>query len=110
MAKQLQQWLETEVQPFRDKSVAWLSQLSLFPRPYAPDVCGRELLFRSRGWNHHLSTDGAAGRVHRAAQGQGLLSRGRLARSSFDAPSLVIGIFMTFFDVHVNRMGERNHE
>jgi phosphatidylserine decarboxylase len=106
MAKTLHEWIDTDVQPFRDRSVSWLSQHHFFRDPMRPTYSDPGCFFSP--------ADGVIlyQQIVRADQddcileikGKGYSLKDALRDSSYDAPSLVIGIFMTFFDVHINRI------
>jgi phosphatidylserine decarboxylase len=102
--KSLHDWINTDVKEVRDKPLTWLSHQYFFrdpPRPLYSDpslflspadgvilyqriVDPDEPIVELKGLNYSL--------------------REALRNPSFAKRSLVIGIFMTFFDVHVNRM------
>ena len=104
MAKTLEQWLESEVHPYRRKSVAWLSQFHFFRDPIRPSYSDMSYFFSP--------ADGVIlyQRVVKPEEpiveikGRAYTLRDALRDPDFAEPSLVIGIFMTFFDVHVNRI------
>jgi phosphatidylserine decarboxylase len=104
MAKELMEWLETDVRPFRDKSVAWLSQYHFFRDPIRPTYSHADCLFSPADgviiYQGTVRPDEAIVQI----KGRPYSLRDALRDPHFDSPSLVIGIFMTFFDVHVNRI------
>src|SRR5262245_11380169 len=104
MAKTLHEWLDTDVQPFRDKPVAWLSQHHFFRDPMRPTYSDPGCFFSpADGIILYQRTVGANNCLVEI-KGKGYSVQDALRDSSYNAPSLVIGIFMTFFDVHVNRV------
>lgn len=100
----LGEWVEAEVRRYQDKPLSWLSATHFFRDParprytdpsyffspadgvilYQEAVHPRETLFDIKGRSYSLCD--------------------ALGDHSYDRPSLVIGIFMTFYDVHVNRV------
>jgi len=104
MAKTMQEWLETEVQPYRDKSVAWISQFHFFRDPIRPSYSDLRLFFSPADgillYQREVRPDQAIVTI----KGRDYTLCEALRDPGFSAPSLVIGIFMTFFDVHVNRI------
>ncbi len=104
MARKLQDWLEAEVQPFRDKPVSWLSQFHFFRDPIRPTYCDPSYFFSPADgvivYQRTVRPDEAIVEL----KGRPYSLRDAMRDPSYDATSLVIGIFMTFFDVHVNRI------
>lgn len=104
MAKTLQEWLTEDVEEVRHKPMRWLSEQYFFRDParplysdpafffapadgvvlYAKQVEPDEQIIDIKGKNYSLQT--------------------ALRDEGYDKTSLVIGIFMTFYDVHVNRV------
>jgi len=107
MSKTLKDWIEQDVAPVRDKPVSWLSQHYFFRDPSRPLVSDSSYFF--------APADGIILYQKVVEPGDPLLEiKGRLYSlrdairdNDYDKPSLVIGIFMTFFDVHVNRIPYR---
>ena len=104
MSKTLHDWLETDVEQYQDKSVAWLSQFHFFRDPIRPT-------YSDLGW-FFSPADGIIIYQRRVRPNEAIVElkgktyslRDALRDQHFQAESLVIGIFMTFFDVHVNRI------
>lgn len=104
MAKTLQEWLTEDVEKVRHKPMRWLSEQYFFRDParplfsdpsfffapadgvvvYAKQVEPDEKIIDIKGKNYSLQT--------------------ALRDENYDKQSLVIGIFMTFYDVHINRV------
>jgi len=104
MAKSLQDWVESDVEQFRDKSVAWLSQFHFFRDPIRPTYSDLSYFFAPADgiilYQSTVRPDEAIVKI----KGRAYTLRDALRDSEYNQPSLVIGIFMTFFDVHVNRI------
>src|ERR1700746_2279734 len=104
MAKKLEEWIETDVRPFQDKSVAWLSQFHFFRDPIRPTYSDLSYFFSP--------ADGIILYQRRLLPDQGLVEikgrsyslRDAIRDPAYEHESLVMGIFMTFFDVHTNRV------
>ena len=104
MAKPLDEWVRTEVQPHRDRSLSWLSQHHFFRDPARPTYSDTSYFF--------APADGVILYQVVAAPDQPIIDiksrayslRDAMRDPGFDETCLVIGIFMTFFDVHVNRV------
>ncbi len=104
MAKNLEEWIETEVRASRDKSVAWLSQFHFFRDPIRPTYSDLSYFFSPADgviiYQETVQPDEAIVEI----KGKAYSLREALRDPHYQAPSLVIGIFMTFLDVHVNRI------
>jgi phosphatidylserine decarboxylase len=104
MSKKIQDWLENDVQPYREKSISWISQFHFFRDPIRPTYSDLNYFFSP--------ADGIILYQRRLHPDQGLVEikgrayslRDAMRDPSYEAESLVIGIFMTFFDVHTNRL------
>lgn len=104
MAKTLHQWLEEDVEPFQDKSVAWLSQFHFFRDPIRPTYSDLSYFFAPADgiilYQEQVRPEQPIVKI----KGKTYSLRDALRDSEFSQECLVIGIFMTFFDVHVNRV------
>ena len=105
MAQQLSKWVSEVVNPVRKRSVRWLSERYFFRDPLRPI---------QSDWDYFFSpADGVIIYQKRVGQddpvveikGKNYTLREAMREPSYDAEeSLVIGIFMTFYDVHINRV------
>jgi phosphatidylserine decarboxylase len=104
MAKTLREWLHTDVAEVRRKPMRWLSEQFFFRDPnrsvysdpgyffspadgiilYAKEVCPDQPIVNIKG------------RPYSLCEG--------MRDEHYQVESLVIGIFMTFYDVHINRI------
>ncbi len=104
MAKTLQHWLEEDVQAFQDKSVAWLSQFHFFRDPIRPTYSDLSYFFSPADgiilYQRKVRPDEAILKI----KGKAYSLRAALRDPDFNAECMVIGTFMTFYDVHVNRV------
>jgi phosphatidylserine decarboxylase len=104
MAKTLQDWLDTDVRPFRDKSLTWLSQYHFFRDPIRPTYSDLSYFFAPADgiilYQREVAPDDCIVEI----KGRTYSPRDAMRDPDYDAESLVIGIFMTFFDVHINRV------
>ena len=104
MSKRLEEWLETDVRPYREKSVAWLSQHHFFRDPVRANHSDMDLFFSpADGIIVYQQVLGPEEPILNL-KGRAYTLRDALRMPHFDQTCLVIGIFMTFFDVHVNRI------
>lgn len=104
MAKNLQDWLANDVQPYREKSVSWISQFHFFRDPIRSTYSDLSCFFSPADgiilYQRTLHPDQCLVEM----KGRSCSLRDAMRRPAYHAESLVIGIFMTFFDVHTNRI------
>src|SRR3989441_10282327 len=104
MPKTLQDWLDTDVRPFRDKPLTWLSQYHFFRDPIRPTYSDLGYFFSPADgiilYQREVGPDECIVEI----KGRTYCLRDAMRDPHYDARSLVIGIFMTFFDVHINRI------
>ncbi len=104
MAKKLNDWIETDVRPYQDKSVAWLSQYHFFRDPIRPTYSDLSYFFAPADgiilYQRQVRPDERIVEI----KGRAYSLQDALRDPDYKTPSLVIGIFMTFFDVHINRV------
>src|SRR5215471_4113584 len=104
MAKRLQEWLESEVEPFREKSIAWISQFHFFRAPSRPTYSDVSYFFSPADGVILYQKTVKPEEPIVEIKGKAYTLRDALREPDYNQESLVIGIFMTFFDVHVNRI------
>lgn len=104
MAKKIEEWMESDVAPFRDKSVAWLSEAHFFRDPSRPLFSDLRYFFAPADGIILYQREVEADECLIDIKGIPYSLRDALRDPSYSQRSLVIGIFMTFFDVHVNRV------
>jgi phosphatidylserine decarboxylase len=100
----LHEWLETEVRPFRDKPISWISQYHFFRDPMRPTYSDTSCFFSPADGIILYQRTVEPDECILDMKGKDYSLRDAMRDPDFSAPSLVIGIFMTFFDVHVNRI------
>jgi len=104
MVKKLQDWIETDVRPYQDKSVAWLSQYHFFRDPIRPTYSDLSCFFAPADgvilYQREVRPDECIVEI----KGRAYSLQEAMRDPHYESPSLVIGIFMTFFDVHINRI------
>src|SRR5262249_61585503 len=99
MVKELKEWIETDVQPFQEKSIAWISQFHFFRDPIRPSYSDLSYFFSpADGIIVYQQQEAEPGDPIIEIKGKPYSLRDALRDPHFDSPSLVIGIFMTFFD------------
>ena len=104
MAKGMQEWLESEVEPFREKSIAWISQYHFFRDPIRPTYSDVSYFFSPADGVILYQKTVKPEEPIVEIKGKAYTLRDALREPEYNQTSLVIGIFMTFFDVHVNRI------
>ncbi len=104
MAKTLTEWLETDVRPIRSKPVKWLSHEHFFRDPFRPTYCDSTHFFSPADGIILYQTVVEPDEPIIDIKGRHYTLRDALRDSAYHERSLVIGIFLTFFDVHINRI------
>jgi len=104
MGMSLQEWLDTEVRPFQDKPISWISQYHFFRDPMRPTYSDTSCFFSPADGIILYQRVVAPDECIVDIKGRDYSLCDALRDPDFSATSLVIGIFMTFFDVHVNRI------
>jgi len=107
MSKTLKDWIEQDVAPVRDKPVSWLSQHYFFRDPSRPLVSDSSYFFAPADGIILYQKVVEPGDPLVEIKGRLYSLRDAIRDNDYDKQSLVIGIFMTFFDVHVNRIPYR---
>ena len=104
MAKELREWVSTEAKGLRSKSVRWLSESHFFRDPARPMHADPSYFFSPADgvvlYQRVVDPDEPLVSI----KGRDLTLREAMRDPFYDRRSLVVGIFMTFFDVHVNRI------
>jgi phosphatidylserine decarboxylase len=104
MSTRIQAWLENDVRPYRNKSVSWLSQYHFFRDPIRPTYSDLSYFFSPADGIIIYQRDVHPDECLVKVKGGAYSLRDALRDPHYDSESLVIGIFMTFFDVHTNRV------
>ncbi|CAL99952.1 phosphatidylserine decarboxylase [Saccharopolyspora erythraea NRRL 2338] len=104
MVKSLRRWIEEDVKPFRDEPVRWLSEQHFFRDPLRPVHADPDVFLSPADgvilYQDFLDPDEPVVDI----KGSPHTVREALRDDSYAERSLVIGIFMSFYDVHVNRV------
>lgn len=104
MAKTLGEWLDCDVHPVKDRPVRWLSQNHFFRDPIRPIYSDSSYFFSPADgiilYQKQVSPDDCVVDI----KGKTFSLQDAMRDPSYDRESLVIGVFMTFYDVHVNRI------
>jgi phosphatidylserine decarboxylase len=104
MAKSIQTWLDTDVAPYRDKPQSWLAESHFFRDPSRPVYSDLRYFFSPADgiilYQRTVKPDECLLDI----KGRSYSLRDALRDPTYDKESYVVGIFMTFYDVHVNRV------
>jgi len=104
MAKTLQQWIETDVSKVYGRSMQWLSEEHFFRDPNRPLYSDSSYFFAPADGVILYSKIVKADESIVDIKGKSYSLQDAMRKEAYNKESLVIGIFMTFYDVHVNRI------
>jgi phosphatidylserine decarboxylase len=104
MAKSLKEWVETDVTHIRARPLKWISEEHFFRDPCRPMFSDDEYFFSPADGIIIYQSE-----VHPAdcivdIKGKAYSLRSAMQDDTFDQPCFVIGVFMTMYDVHINRL------
>ena len=107
MAKALRDWVETDVKYQQSKPLKWISEEYFFRDPSRPVFSDAECFFSpADGIIIYQGMVGPADSIVEI-KGTSYSLREAMQDPAFDKSCLVVGIFMTMYDVHVNRLPYR---
>lgn len=104
MAKSIEEWIRTDVAGVKDRGVKWLSESFFFRDPSRPVFCDSSYFFSPADGTIIYQQRVAPGDCLVDIKGKAYSLQDAMRDPTYDQESLVIGIFMTFYDVHVNRI------
>jgi phosphatidylserine decarboxylase len=104
VAKSLEEWVRTDVAEVKDKPLKWLSEFYFFRDECRPTYSDTSYFFAPADGIILYQRTVAPDEPVVDIKGKSYSIRDALREADWDKPSLVIGIFMTFYDVHVNRI------
>lgn len=104
MAKTLEEWLRTDVESVKDQPVKWLSERHFFRDPMRPVFSDPTFFFSPADGVILYQKQVAPDECLVDIKGKDYSLQDAMRDSTYDKESFVIGIFMTFYDVHVNRI------
>jgi phosphatidylserine decarboxylase len=104
MATPLRDWLENTVRRVKNRPLRWLSERYFFRDPVRPVYNDPDYFFSPADGIIIYQQRVAAGDTLIDIKGKPYSLRDAMRDDSYGAESLVIGIFMTLYDVHVNRI------
>lgn len=104
MAKTLEDWVATDVAEVKDKPLKWLSETHFFRVPNRPLYSDADFMFSPADgiilYQKWIEPDAPIVDI----KGKPYSLKDAMRDDTFDQEALVIGIFMTMYDVHVNRI------
>lgn len=104
MAKKLEEWISMDVSKVRGKPMRWLSEEYFFRDPNRPLFSDSSYFFAPADGVILYTNIVDADEELVDIKGKSYSLRDAMRKEEYDKQSLVIGIFMTFYDVHVNRI------
>ncbi|MBA3026064.1 MAG: phosphatidylserine decarboxylase [Sulfurimonas sp.] len=104
MAKTLQEWVNTDVSIIKDKSMKWLSEEHFFRDPNRALYADSSYFFAPADGIILYSKVVNAEESIIDIKGRSYSLKDAMRKEEYSQRSLVIGIFMTFYDVHINRI------
>lgn len=104
MAKKLDEWVWTDVNRLKKKPLKWLSEENFFRDPSRPMFSEPNYFFSPADGIilYQCIVDASAPIID--VKGKPYSVQDAMQNTTFDKTCLVIGIFMTMYDVHVNRV------
>jgi len=104
MAKHLEEWVTCEVRGLKEKGLRWLSTEYFFRDPARPMFSDSTYFFAPADgillYQQTVMPDDPIVEI----KGKTYSLRDAMRDPAYNYQSIVVGIFMTFFDVHVNRV------
>lgn len=104
MAKSLQEWIDSDVKQIRKKSLKKISEQIFFRDPGRPMYSDINYMFSPADgiilYQKQVQPDESIVDI----KGKSFSLRDAMWDKTFEKPCLVIGIFMTMYDVHINRI------
>ncbi len=105
MAKKLEEWLKTDVKKANKMGVGKLSSEYFFRDPIRPSIINNELFYTpADGVILYQKIVNSGTDPILEIKGMNYSLQDLLVDSTYNEPSLVIGVFMSFYDVHINRI------
>lgn len=109
MAKTLKEWIDTDVSKVRDKPMRWLSEEYFFRDPNRAIYSDSSYFFAPADgiilYADVVQADASIVDI----KGKSYSLQDAMRKKEYTKESLVIGIFMTFYDVHINRIPYSGH-
>ncbi len=104
MPKTISEWLKTEVNEVSEKPLRWLSEQYFFRDPARPMFSDARFFYPPADgiilYARRVQADESIVDI----KGKPYSLKTAMRDKDYDKESLVVGIFMTFYDVHINRI------
>jgi phosphatidylserine decarboxylase len=104
MSKSLKEWVESDVTHVKEKPLKWISEEHFFRDPSRPMFSDEEYFFAPADGIILYQREVQPADCIVDIKGKTYSLRSAMQDDAFDQPCLVIGIFMTMYDVHINRL------
>ncbi len=104
MAKRLREWIKTDVASVRQRPMRWLSEEYFFRDPIRPLYADSSYFYAPADGVILYADVVKADEPIVDIKGRNYTLQDAMRKEEYEKESLVIGIFMTFYDVHINRI------
>lgn len=104
MAKSLREWVRTDIRRVKNKSLKWISEEYFFRDPARPTFSDTDYFFSPADGIILYQKEVEPGDCIIDIKGRPYSLRTAMQDETFEKTCLVIGIFMTMYDVHINRL------
>ena len=104
MAKSLKEWVATDVARVKEQPLKWISEEHFFRDPCRPMFSDEQYFFSPADGIIIYQREVQPTDCIVDIKGKTYSLRSAMQDDAFDQPSLVIGVFMTMYDVHINRL------
>ena len=104
MAQTLKEWLGGEVKQLQKLPVGDLSNTFFFRDPLRPNYIDHEHFYSPADGTILYQKVVQPNEAVVEIKGMNYTLKDVMGNDEYDKPSLVIGIFMSFYDVHINRI------
>jgi phosphatidylserine decarboxylase len=104
MAKSLKEWVEADVTHVKEKPLKWISEEYFFRDPSRPMFSNDEYFFSPADGIIIYQREVQPADCIVDIKGKAYSLRSAMQDDAFDQPCFVVGVFMTMYDVHINRL------
>jgi phosphatidylserine decarboxylase len=104
MAKSLREWVRSDVRRVRNKPLKWISEQYFFRDPSRPMFSDTNFFFSPADGTILYQQEAEPADCIVDIKGKPYSLRMAMQDEAFHEKCLVIGIFMTMYDVHINRL------
>src|SRR5262245_48397821 len=104
MAKSLREWVRTDIRRVKNKTLKWISEEHFFRDPARPMFSDTNYFFSPADGIIIYQKEVEPADCIVDIKGKPYSLRTAMQDETFEKKCLVIGIFMTMYDVHINRL------